>query len=251
MTLTQAIILGLVQGLTEFLPVSSTAHLVLVPWLFRWSGPGLAFDVALHIGTLAAVIYYFWDDLVVIIKDFIRGMLARSFENYPNGKLGLFIIIATIPGALFGFLYEKQAEEVFRNPLIIALSIFIFGIVLYLSDKLSRKQKAISGLNILDCLAVGISQSLAIIPGISRSGITITSGLLRNLSRETAAKFAFLLSVPLIAGAAVLESRHLNLVDIISPPLMAGVLTAAIFGYLAIKYLLRYVQTKSYTLFVI
>src|SRR5216683_3176553 len=139
MNLIQSVILGFVQGLTEFLPVSSTAHLALVPWFFRWSDPGLAFDVALHIGTLAAVVYYFWHDFVMIVKEFIQSIFARSFKTYPNGKLGLFIIIATIPGAVFGVLFEKQAEEAFRNPLIIALSIFIFGIILYVADKRSRK----------------------------------------------------------------------------------------------------------------
>jgi undecaprenyl-diphosphatase len=251
MNIIQSIILGFVQGLTEFLPVSSTAHLALVPWFFRWSDPGLAFDVALHIGTLAAVIYYFWRDFVVIIKEFIQGIFARSFENYPNGRLGFFIIIATIPGALFGFLFEKQAEEAFRNPIIIALSILIFGIILYIADRFSRKRKEISDMNLLDSLVIGISQALAIIPGVSRSGITIIGGLARDLKRDTAARFSFLISTPLIAGAAILESRHLNHMSVTSLPIAAGVLTSAIFGFLAIKYLLRYVQTRSYTVFVI
>jgi len=251
MNLIQSIILGLVQGLTEFLPVSSTAHLALVPWFFRWNDPGLAFDVALHIGTLLAVIYYFWRDYTVIIKEFISGIFARSFKNYPDGKLGLLIIIATIPGALFGFLFEKQAEKAFRNPLIIALSVFIFGMILYIADKLSRKRKEISDMGLLDCLVIGISQAFAIIPGVSRSGITIIGGLARNLKRETAARFSFLISTPLIAGAAILESRHLDYTAVTSVPFVVGVLTAAVFGFLAIKYLLRYVQTNSYTVFVI
>lgn len=251
MNLIQSVILGFIQGLTEFLPVSSTAHLALAPWFFRWSDPGLAFDVALHIGTLAAVIYYFWRDFVVIIKEFIQSIFARSFENYPNGKLGLFVIIATIPGALSGFLFEKQAEEAFRNPLIIALSVVIFGIVLYIADKLSSKRKEISDMNLLDCLVIGVSQALAIIPGVSRSGITIIGGLVRNLKRDSAARFSFLLSAPLISGAAILESRHLDHTFVTSLSSVAGVLTSAVFGFLAIKYLLRYVQTKSYTVFVI
>lgn len=251
MNLAQSIVLGLIQGLTEFLPVSSTAHLALVPWFFRWNDPGLAFDVALHIGTLAALIYYFWGDFVVIIKEFIQSIFTRSFKNHPNGKLGFFIIIATILGALCGFLFESQAEKAFRNPLIIALSVFIFGIILYIADKLSGKRKEISDMGLLDCLVIGISQALAIIPGVSRSGITIIGGLARNLKRETAARFSFLLSTPLIAGAAILESRHLDHTAVTSSPSLVGVLSAAVFGFLAIKYLLRYVQTKSYTVFVI
>jgi undecaprenyl-diphosphatase len=156
-----------------------------------------------------------------------------------------------VPGALFGFLFEKQAEEAFRNPLIIALSVFIFGIVLYIADKLSRKRKEISDMSLLDCIVIGISQALAIIPGVSRSGITIIGGLARNLKRDTAARFSFLLSAPLIAGAAVLESRHLDHTGVTALPFAAGILTSAVFGFLAIKYLLRYVQTESYTVFVI
>ena len=251
MNIIQSAVLGFVQGLTEFLPISSTAHLALVPWFFRWNDPGLAFDIALHIGTLAAVVYYFWRDFVLIIREFIQGIFTRSFKDYPNGRLGLFIIIATIPGALFGFLFEKQAEEAFRDPLVIALSIFIFGIVLYIADRFSRKRKEISDMSILDCLIIGVSQALAIIPGVSRSGITITGGLARNLKRDTAARVSFLISAPLIAGAAILESRHLDHTAVTSPPFAAGILTAAVFGFLAIKYLLRYVQTKSYTLFVV
>jgi len=247
----QSIILGIVQGITEFLPISSTAHLTLIPWFFSWQDPGLAFDVALHIGTLLAVIYYFWPDLLVIIREFVQSVFTWSFKNYPNGKTGLFIIIATIPGALFGFVFEEQASGVLRHPLAIALSVFFFGVILYLSDRFSRKQKGISDMKVLDCLIIGIAQALAIIPGVSRSGATITGGLVRNLKRDEAARFSFLLSTPLILGAVLLESRHLDYPTVTSSPFIGGILTSAIFGFLSIKYLLRYVQTKSYNVFVI
>ncbi|MGH7908279.1 MAG: undecaprenyl-diphosphate phosphatase, partial [Thermodesulfobacteriota bacterium] len=204
MNLTQSIILGLVQGTTEILPISSTAHLALLPWFLRWNDPGLPFDVALHIGTLLAIVYYFWRDLVLIVKELTQGFFTLNFKNSPNGKLGFFIIIATIPGAFFGLIFEKQAAGILRQPIVIVTTVFVFGIILYLSDKYSKKQKRISDMNLLDCLVIGISQAIAIIPGVSRSGITITGGLIRSFKREEAARFSFLLSTPLITGAAIL-----------------------------------------------
>ncbi len=251
MNLTQSIILGLVQGTTEILPISSTAHLALLPWFLRWNDPGLPFDVALHIGTLLAIIYYFWRDLISIISEFIQVVFTCSFKDYPNGKIGFFIIIATIPGALFGLIFEKQAAGILRHPIVIAITVFAFGIILYLSDMFSKKHKQVSDMNLLDCLVIGISQALAIIPGVSRSGITITSGLIRNFRREEAARFSFLLSTPLIAGAAILESRHLDLTSVTNPTFVSGVITSAVFGFLSIKYLLIYIQKSSYTVFVI
>src|SRR3989304_5346916 len=193
MNLMQSIILGLVQGTTEILPISSTAHLALLPWFLRWNDPGLPFDVALHIGTLLAIIYYFWRDLISVINEFIRGVFTFNFKDYPNGKIGFFIIIATIPGTLFGLIFERQAAGILRQPIVIATTVFVFGIILYLSDKYFKKQKRISDMNLLDCLVIGISQAIAIIPGVSRSGITITGGLIRNFKREEAARFSFLL----------------------------------------------------------
>lgn len=251
MDLLQSIVLGIVQGITEFLPISSTAHLALIPWFFKWNDPGLAFDVALHIGTLVAVIYYFWREWVVIIRGLIQGLLSVSFAKNPNGKLGVYIIIATIPGALSGFIFEEQASGILRHPIAIAVSVFFFGVILYVFDKFSRKEKGISDLNIFDCLVVGIAQAFAIIPGVSRSGVSITGGLIRNLKRGEAARFSFLLSTPLILGALVLESRHLDYATVASPPFIVGILTSALFGFLSIKYLLRYLQAKTYTVFVI
>jgi len=249
--LTQSIILGLVQGTTEILPISSTAHLALLPWFLRWNDPGLPFDVALHIGTLLAIIYYFRRDLILIVKEFTQGFFTLNFKNSPNGKLGFFIIIATIPGAFFGLIFEKQAAGILRQPIVIAITVFVFGIILYLSDKYSKKEKQISDMNLLDCLVIGISQALALIPGVSRSGITITGGLIRNFKREEAARFSFLLSTPLITGAAILESRHLDLTAVANPIFFSGIFTSAVFGFLSIKYLLIYVQKSSYTAFVI
>ena len=251
MDLLQSIVLGIVQGITEFLPISSTAHLALVPWFFRWNDPGLAFNVALHLGTLAAVLYYFWRDWATIIADLAKGICSASFEKNPNGKLGIFIIIATIPGAISGFIFEEQASGVLRHPVAIALSVALFGVFLFLSDRFAKKEKRISEMKLLDCLVVGVAQAFAIIPGVSRSGVSITGGLIMNLRRDEAARFSFLLSAPLIFGALVLQSRHLEYATVVSSPFILGVLTSAIFGFLSIKYLMRYLQSKNYNVFVV
>ncbi len=251
MDLLQSIILGAIQGITEFFPVSSTAHLVLLPWFFSWTDQGLPFNVALHMGSLIAIIYYFWRDWILIIKEFLQSVLKGSFEGRPNGKTGLYLVIATVPGALAGLLFEEYAAGLLRHPLSIAFSLSFFGVILYFSDRVSKKNKTVGEMNIVDCIIIGFSQALAIIPGVSRAGITITGAMFRNLNREEAAKFSFLLGAPLIAGAGVFEARHLEYSAVMSGPFIAGVLASAVFAFLAIKYLLRFVRKSSYTVFVI
>jgi len=249
--LLQSIILGAIQGITEFFPVSSTAHLVLLPWFFSWTDQGLPFNVALHMGSLIAIIYYFWRDWILIIKEFLQSVLKGSFEGRPNGKTGLYLVIATVPGALAGLLFEEYAAGLLRHPLSIAFSLSFFGVILYFSDRVSKKNKTVGEMNIVDCIIIGFSQALAIMPGVSRAGITITGAMFRNLNREEAAKFSFLLGAPLIAGAGVFEARHLEYSTVMSVPFIAGVLASAVFAFLAIKYLLRFVRKSSYTVFVI
>lgn len=251
MDLLQSIILGAIQGITEFFPVSSTAHLVLLPWFFSWTDQGLPFNVALHMGSLIAIIYYFWRDWILIIKEFLQSVLKGSFEGRPNGKTGLYLVIATVPGALAGLLFEEYAAGLLRHPLSIAFSLSFFGVILYFSDRVSKKNKTVGEMNIVDCIIIGLSQALAIIPGVSRAGITITGAMFRNLNREEAAKFSFLLGAPLIAGAGVFEARHLEYSAVMSVPFIAGVLATAVFAFLAIKYLLRFLRRSSYTVFVI
>lgn len=251
MDLLQSIILGAIQGITEFFPVSSTAHLVLLPWFFSWTDQGLPFNVALHMGSLIAIIYYFWRDWILIIKEFLQSVLKGSFEGRPNGKTGLYLVIATVPGALAGLLFEEYAAGLLRHPLSIAFSLSFFGVILYFSDRVSKKNKTVGEMNIVDCIIIGLSQALAIIPGVSRAGITITGAMFRNLNREEAAKFSFLLGAPLIAGAGVFEARHLEYSAVMSVPFIAGVLASAVFAFLAIKYLLRFLRKSSYTVFVI
>ncbi|MDN5325687.1 MAG: undecaprenyl-diphosphatase [Moorella sp. (in: firmicutes)] len=242
MTVLQAIVLGLVQGLGEFLPISSSAHLILTPWFFRWPDPGLTFDVALHLGTLIAVIAYFWRD----ITELVLSGLGRPRSQ--DGRLFWYLIVASIPGAIFGVLFEKQAETIFRSPLLIALTLTLMGLGLWGADRVGRKRRQLDDVNLFDGIIVGISQALAIIPGVSRSGITMTAGLLTGMERETAARFSFLMSVPIIAGAALLKLKDLPLREV-NLAFIAGVLTAAVVGFLAIKFLLQYLRRGSYLLF--
>lgn len=251
MDLIQSIILGAVQGITEFLPISSTAHLVLVPWFLSWKDQGLPFNVALHVGSLVAIIFVFWRDWILIIDEFVRSVFKGSFEGRPNGRIGLYLIIATVPGALAGLIFEEQAAGVLRNPLSIAFFLSAFAILLYLSDRFSKKRKSVTDMNVADCLIIGLSQAFAIIPGVSRSGVTITGAMMRGFKRDEAAKFSFLMAAPLIAGAGVFEMRHLDPASVTSTPFIAGLLASAVFAFLAIKLLIKFVRNASYTVFVI
>lgn len=250
MELFHAFVLGMVQGLGEFLPISSSAHLIITPWLFNWNDPGLAFDVALHWGTLLAVVLYFWQDMWLIIKGFFHSLskTTRDLQNNIYQKLAWLLIIASIPGAIIGKLLEAQAESAFRSPLLIAGTLSIMGVILYLADKYGEKIKNLNHISWLNSLILGLSQAVAIIPGVSRSGATITAGLFQGFTREDAAKFSFLMSIPIIFGAGLLK-----LPDILNEtnhmPLVIGFISAAIFGFLSIKFLMRYIATRSYLLF--
>lgn len=242
MDIIQAIVLGLVQGLGEFLPISSSAHLVLVPWFFRWTDPGLTFSVALHLGTLIAVVVYFWQDIINLV---VSGFTSPRSND---GRMLWYLAVASIPGALSGLLLEEQAETVFRSPLLVALALAIMGIILWLADRRGRKVRQITDITLSDSILVGLSQALAIIPGVSRSGITMSAGLMTGMKRETAARFSFLMSIPIIAGAALLTLKDLTWQDI-NFFFILGVATAAVVGFLAIKFLLQYLRHGSYLLF--
>jgi undecaprenyl-diphosphatase len=233
--------MGLVQGLGEFLPISSSAHLVLVPWLFNWEDPGLTFDIALHFGTLIAVAIYFW-------KDWLR-LFSKGFTDAKStdGRLFWYLVFATIPGALIGFALEKKAETVFRSPVLIAVMLILLGAILYWADRKSAKKTEINNITLRTSLLIGISQALAVIPGVSRSGITMTTALLLGLTREAATRFSFLLSAPIIFGAAVVK-----LPSVISSPagitsgFIIGMVVSCLTGLAAIGFLLRFVQTKTF-----
>ena len=241
MSTLQAAILGLVQGLGEFLPISSSAHLVLIPWLFKWNDPGLTFDIALHIGTLIAVAIYFWKDWLRLIT---KGLTdVRSTE----GQLFWYLVAATIPGAVVGFLLEKKAETIFREPILIATMLILLGVLLYWADRKSVKNIEMNRITFRTSLFIGLSQALAIIPGVSRSGITMTMGLLMGLTREGAARFSFLLSAPIIFGAALVKLPFLiSNPSVITINFIIGILVSFVTGILSIGFLLRYIQTKNF-----
>ncbi|MGZ3524692.1 MAG: undecaprenyl-diphosphatase UppP [Thermodesulfobacteriota bacterium] len=245
MTILQAVILGLAQGLGEFLPISSSAHLVLIPWFFGWTDPGLTFDVALHLGTLVAVVIYFWKDWWrLIIKGFSD---VRSVE----GRLFWYLVAASIPGAIGGYLLEKKAETVFRSPTLIAIMLILMGVFLYWVDRRSTKKIEMNHITFGTSLLIGISQVLAIVPGVSRSGITMTTGMFMGLTRAGAARFSFLLSTPIIFGAAMVKLPGLiSNSSGITTNFLIGTAVSCVAGIASIGFLLRYVQTKNFLPFV-
>ncbi|MCL6448504.1 MAG: undecaprenyl-diphosphatase UppP [Armatimonadetes bacterium] len=243
MSIGEAVILGIVQGLGEFLPVSSSAHLVLVPWLVGWPYAGLTFDVALHLGTLLAVVCYFWRDWLVLLVDGLRR--APTVE----GRLFWYVVVATVPGALFGYFLEEQAETVFREPLLIGSMLIIMGVVLYLVDSRASKTRKLGQMGLGDSILIGVSQALAIIPGISRAGITMTAGRFLGLRREAAARFSFLLSAPIIFGAGLVQLSKITPSQI-NAPFLTGVLVSAVVGFLSIGFLLHYLTRHSFVIFV-
>jgi len=247
MNIIQSVILGLAQGLGEFLPISSSGHLVILPWFFNFKDPGLGFDVALHWGTLVAVLAYFWKDWIRMVKAlFIKSQNGSVKQD--RKMLGL-IVVASVPGAIFGYLLDDWAEPSFRATLLIAATLVIMGLVLGWSDKVGRKKRSLAEIGLWDSILIGISQAIAIVPGISRSGATISMALFRNINREAAARFSFLLSTPIIFGAGLIKVPEL-LHEGISASVVIGALVAAFLGFLSIKYLLRYIQTKNYFPFV-
>ncbi len=250
----QAVVLALVQGLTEFLPISSTAHLALFPWLLGWKDPGLTFDVALHVGTLVAMLLYFWrlwfDMLIAALG---RGTPEDS-DKPQNKKLFWFLIIGTIPAGLAGWLFEHAAENELREPAVIGVSLVLVGLLMWGGERMQAHARPLGEVRLLDSLWVGAAQALAIIPGVSRSGITMTAGLFRGMSRETAARFSFLLSTPVIAGAALkksLDIRHQGLPRGMVIPFLVGAVVAAVVGYLVIGVLIRYLERRTFKIFVV
>src|SRR6478672_9555988 len=248
MTIFQALVLGILQGLTEFLPVSSSAHLALAPYLFGWQDPGLAFDVALHFGTLVAILWYFrkeWGELVAAAVRVIRKRKAET----PEEKRVVFLIIATIPGAIGGLLLEKKAETVFRAPALTATMLIVMGIVLWAVDKFAAQDRKIDGMRWIDSLLIGLAQVAALVPGVSRSGATISAGRGLRFDRQSAAVFSFLMSMPIIAAAVVLKGPEVLKSGGLSIEVVVGVLASAISGWLAISVLLKFVRTRSYGIF--
>jgi undecaprenyl-diphosphatase len=248
MSLFQALVLGIVQGLTEFLPVSSSAHLALIPWAFGWRDPGLAFDVSLHFGTLVAVLWFFRDEWLRLIRSAIAIVTTRRLDT-PEKRRVVFLIIATIPGALAGLALEHYAESYFRSPALIATVLIVLGLTLWLVDRYAPQSRTMDEMTWGQALALGIAQCFALIPGVSRSGSTITAGRGLRFHRESAAVFSFLMSMPITAGAALHEVPKALHQQGLSSAIIVGVLASALSGWLAIAVLLRYVARHSYGVF--
>lgn len=247
----QSIFLGIIQGLAEFLPISSSGHLVIFPYLFNFPDPGLTFDVALHLGTLLAILTYFWKDWIKIIENafiFLFFQKKISSENDYSPYFFWFIVVATIPGAFFGIFLNDLAENMFRNPYLVAGNLVFFGWLLYFVDKKKNIFSKTISLNFKNSFLIGLSQALAILPGVSRSGITITSGLSLGLNRKNAAKFSFLISAPIIFGAIFFKlPSFLNSSPGITE--LIGIFSSAISGFFAISFLLKFVEKNNYTIF--
>lgn len=262
MDIIQAIILGIVQGLTEFLPISSSAHLVLVPKLIGVTYPNpsaaVAFDTLLHLGTLVAVIGYFWKDILSLIKAFIssimdifRGKFKQELKEDSFKKLTWLLVVGTIPAGLAGVLFEKQFDALFSSVVAVGFFLLITGILLWAAERVKTGHKEVKEFSFKNALVIGIFQALAIAPGISRSGATISAGLFSGLDRTLAARYSFLLSIPAILGAAAVQIKDIHVgFEANTAAIIAGFIAAVIFGYLAIAFLLRIiVRDKSLMIF--
>ncbi len=255
----QAIILGLVQGATEFAPVSSSGHLIVVPWLFNWTflleNPELnkTFDVALHVGTFVGALVYFWRDIVRYLRAWFRSIAQRSADT-TDERLAWWLVIGTIPGVVLGVLLESFVEDKLGQPWIIAVNLAVFGVVLYVVDRFAGQGRHLGDLRLRDSLLVGTAQAVALAPGVSRSGATITMARGLRLDRETATRFSFLLSLPIIAGAGLYKGAKVA-VDGLPPgtaaPFLWGMLSAAVSGFLVISFMLAYVRRGSFAPFVV
>lgn len=252
MTLIQSIILGIVQGLTEFLPISSSAHLVLIPDLLGWNIPEaqvFPFGVLVQMGTLIAVILYFWSDLWKIIKAFVKGLIDRKPFEDPNARLGWFIILATIPAVFSGMLFKSKVEAAFNDPNATAYFLFGTAALLVLAETISKRSRNLMSMTWFDALWMGLFQAISIFPGISRSGSTIAGGMTRNMDRASAARFSFLMSIPVMLGAGVVSiSDVLKVPDLGSflPMILVGIVVALLVGYLSIHWLLGFLTKRSF-----
>ena len=270
MTIIEAIILGIVQGLTEYIPISSSGHLIIIPWLFKWTDPALtslSFDVALHLGTLFAVLAFFARDWLRLIRAWFLSIKERKIAGDPNRRIAWLILLGCIPGGIAGVLGESKIDELFHRPntpismeaiLVLAIIIILLAFALFIVERAAKHTRDMNSLTFKDAAIIGLAQALAIFPGVSRSGSTITAGLALGLKREDAARFSFLLGAPIIAGAGakslidLAQAAHAGTgfagSELILFPI--GIVVAAISGYFCIKVLLNFLQKHSTDVFV-
>ncbi|MDI9613743.1 MAG: undecaprenyl-diphosphate phosphatase [Acidobacteriota bacterium] len=256
MEILSAIVLGIIQGLTEFLPISSSAHLILVPWFFGWEPGGLVFDVALHVGTALAVLAFFARDWIRLAREVVLGLKERAPLGNADRKLAWLLVVGTIPAMIAGFCLEEVVESRLRSPLVTVFTLAGLALLLWVAERRGRQDRSMESYSWGDAVWIGIGQAIALVPGVSRSGITMTTALLRHSDRVSAARFSFLLSTPVIAGAGFLQAYRLLAsgdggAGLEWPVLLAGMVAAAVTGFLCIRFLLRYLVRNSFTPFVI
>lgn len=254
MPIYQVVILAIVQGLTEFLPISSSAHLALAPWLLGWKDQGLSFDIALHFGTLVAILIYFFRDWVQVVAQGFGLAFGTDPQLKQNRSLLWMLALGSIPIGVFGLAFQHKAETTLRNPYVIGTMLILIGVLMGFAERVARLRKNLAGLSFLDAILVGTAQALAIVPGTSRSGITITAGLFRDFDRESAARFSFLLSTPAIAAAALKDfwdlRKHGGLPAAEAFDFLLGMAVSAVVGLFVIAFFLRYLRSHSLRFFV-
>jgi undecaprenyl-diphosphatase UppP len=254
----QALVMGLVQGLTEFLPISSSGHLILVPWLFGWKDPfidSVAFTVVLHMGTLLALLVYFWRDWLTLMPAGLASIRDRSFRGDDDRRMAWLLAVATIPAILVGPLFDSAVEAAVRKPAEVAVMLCVGAAILWLAERWGSKAREMGSLTFVNAVGIGVAQTIALVPGISRSGISISAGLFLGLNREAAARFSFLLATPVVAGAGVWEARKLLTHEAgVNPSaelIVIGFVAAAISGLLAIHFMLEFLKRQPVTVFVV
>jgi undecaprenyl-diphosphatase len=254
MPIFEALILGLVQGLTEYIPVSSTAHLILIPWLFGWSPAPFAFNILIQWGTLVGVLIYFWRDIWAIARGMINGLIKRQPLGTPEARLGWWVVVATIPAIILGLLFKKTVEQLQIHYLLIAVVIMLAGGLMWAAERWGKRNRSTDSMTAVDAGVIGLWQVLAFIPGVSRSSATISGGMLRNFTRADAARFSFLMSIPALLGAGVIALKDLfsdpAMLSTYALPLAIGFLSAAVSGYLSIRWLLGFLKRQSLTIFI-
>lgn len=246
MEILTTVVLGVIQGLTEFLPVSSSGHLVLLPWIMDFKDPGLTFDVALHLGTLVALLAFFGRDW----WKYVRAWFVKGAENKKEKALGLSLLIACVPAVLAGLLFQDLIDGAFRSPLLVALNLAVFGVLLWVADRMGKKNKEVETVSFKDAMWIGLAQVLSLVPGVSRAGITISAGLALGLNRVAAARYSFLLAVPITAGACVFGLRKIEVAQL-NLAFVLGVVVAAAVGMLAIKFMLKFLAKADYKWFAV
>ncbi len=252
MTLFQALILGIIQGATEYIPVSSSAHLVIVPWLLGWPDPSFAFDVLVQWGTLVGVFIYFWQDILVITKSVIQGLLRRQPFGTFEAKLGWLVVLATIPAVVIGLLFKDFFEAAFASPIATGALLSFTALLLFTAERFGSRRKNLEKLTWFDALIIGFWQAVAILPGVSRSGATISGAMYNGFDRTGAARFSFLMSIPVMLGAGAVALKDIFEMGNVAaelPAITIGFIAAAIFGYICIRWLLRYLQNHTLYIF--